>query len=296
MIYKTKGRRVFNVINGIVIVALTVSCVMPVWTMFCYSLSSSGAVSSGQVSLWPVDFTLAPYQFVMTNDRFWQAFLTTLQRLALGVPLTMLVVILAAYPLSKSTSVFRARKFYMYFFLIPMLFSGGLIPNYILIYNLKLMDSIWALILPGLVPIGNVVLLMNFFRSIPGEIEEAALIDGAGYWRVLRRIVLPLSVPALATICLFVLLGHWNAWFDGLLYMNRQEGYPLQSYLQTLLIDSRKLMVLTGNVQDMVARSKVSGQNLRAAQIFISMVPILCVYPFMQRYFTTGLVMGSVKG
>lgn len=296
MEYKTFGRKIFLCINIIFISLLTIICILPVWTIFCYSLSSSVAVGSGQVTFWPVDFTLAPYRFVMTNERFWRAFGVTCYRILLGVPVTMLMTILAAYPLSKSVHSFKARKYYIVFFLIPMLFSGGLIPSYILIYNLDLLDSIWALILPGAVPIGNVVLLMNFFRSLPEEIEEAALIDGAGYWRVLYRIILPLSIPSLATVCLFTLLGHWNAWFDGLLYMNRQEYYPLQSYLQTLLANSDQLLKLTGNLEDIVARMQVSDQNLRAAQIFISMIPILCVYPFMQRYFTTGLVMGSVKG
>lgn len=293
---KSPGRKAFLIFNTVIIALMAIACVLPVWTIFCYSLSSSVAVESGLVTFWPVDFTLAPYRFVMTNERFWRAFGVTCKRLLLGVPITMAMTILAAYPLSKSVHSFKARKYYMIFFMIPMLFSGGLIPAYILINNLNLLDSIWALILPGAVPIGNVVLLMNFFRSLPNEIEEAAMIDGAGYWSVLFRIVLPLSTPALATVCLFTLLGHWNSWFDGLLYMNRQELYPLQSYLQTLIVDSRQLMQLTGNLQDMVARMKVSNQNLRAAQIFVSMVPILCVYPFMQRYFTNGLVMGSVKG
>lgn len=296
MAISSRGQKIFTAFNVTVITLLTVVCVLPVWTVFCYSLSSSVAVNSGQVTFWPVDFTLAPYRFVISNERFWRAFGVTVHRIALGLPITMLMVILAAYPLSKNVRAFKARTFYMTLFFIPMLISGGLIPSYILINRLKLIDSIWSLILPGAVPIGNVVLLMNFFRSIPGEIEEAAMIDGAGYWMVLRKIILPLSIPSLATICLFILLGHWNAWFDGLIYMNRQEGYPLQSYLQTIIVDARKLLVLTGNIEDMVARSKVSDQNLKSAQIFISMVPVLCVYPFMQRYFTTGLVMGSVKG
>lgn len=296
MAINSRGQKIFTAFNVTVITLLTVVCVLPVWTVFCYSLSSSVAVNSGQVTFWPVDFTLAPYRFVISNERFWRAFGVTVHRIALGLPITMLMVILAAYPLSKNVRAFKARTFYITLFFIPMLISGGLIPSYILINRLKLIDSIWSLILPGAVPIGNVVLLMNFFRSIPGEIEEAAMIDGAGYWMVLRKIILPLSIPSLATICLFILLGHWNAWFDGLIYMNRQEGYPLQSYLQTIIVDARKLLVLTGNIEDMVARSKVSDQNLKSAQIFISMVPVLCVYPFMQRYFTTGLVMGSVKG
>jgi putative aldouronate transport system permease protein len=292
---KYLSRKVFVAGNTIFIFLVTLICIVPVWTLFCYSLSSSAAVSGRQVSFWPVDFTLAAYRMVMKNTRFWQALLVTLERIALGLPLSMALIILAAYPLSKSVRVFKARKYYVWVFIFAMLFSGGLIPGYILITRLGFIDTIYALILPGALPIFNVVLMMNFFRTIPDEIEEAARIDGAGQWNILIRIVLPLSGPSLATICLFVLLGHWNSWFDGILFMNRLEHYPLQSYLQTIIVDAMQLM-RNININDMMLLFQVNNDNLRAAQIFISMIPVLCIYPFIQRYFTTGIVMGSVKG
>ena len=296
MKHKTTGQKVFTVFNTIIISILTIICVIPIWTMFCYSISNSAAVSSGLVTFWPVNVTQAAYKMVMENSKFWHSFAITGKRILLGLPFTMLMIILAAYPLSKSETIFKARKYYVWIFVFTMLFSGGLIPTYVLISKMGLIDSIWALVLPGAVPVFNVVLMMNFFKSIPGEIEEAALIDGANQWTVLWRIILPLSVPSLATVTLFVLLSHWNSWFDGLIYMNRPENYPLQSYLQTIIVDSTQLMMQSGNIEDLILKMQVSNENMRAAQIFISMIPVMCVYPFLQRYFTTGIVMGSVKG
>jgi putative aldouronate transport system permease protein len=295
MKHPSTGRRVFVLANTVFASFLALICIVPIWTMFCYSISSSAAVSSKLVGFWPVDVTAAAYQRVMQNARFWKSLLVTGRRILLGLPLSMALIALAAYPLSKSETVFRARKFYVWVFIFAMLFSGGIIPSYILIIRLRLVDTIGALILPCAVPIFNVVLLMNFFRSIPAEIEDAALIDGAGQWMILWKIILPLSVPALATICLFVLLGHWNSWFDGLIYINNPDRYPLQSYLQTIIVDPAKVLQ-SFNLAEIRLWLKVNNETLRAAQIFISMIPVLCVYPFMQRYFTSGIIMGSVKG
>ena len=289
-------RKTFLMLNSMLIVLLTIVCVIPIWTMFCYSLSSSSAVSSGLVTIWPKDLTDAAYKHVMANSRFWTSLNVTFQRIALGLPITMLMIILAAYPLSKSQSTFKARKYYTVYFVFTMLFSGGMIPTYMLVNKLGLIDSIWSLVLPMAVPVFNVVLLMNFFRSLPSEIEEAALIDGASQWTILIRIMLPLSMPSLATVCLFVLLSHWNSWFDGILYMNYPRNYPMQSYLQTINTDSTQLLLQGGNIQEVMDRMKVSNDNLRAAQIFVSMIPVMIVYPFLQKYFTAGLVIGSVKG
>jgi putative aldouronate transport system permease protein len=155
------------------------------------------------------------------------------------------------------------------------------------------MDSIWALLIPSAVPVFNVILLQNFFKTIPAEIEESAYIDGAGHWVNLIFMYLPLSTPALATLSLFVVVGHWNAWFDGLIFMNRPENYPLQSYLQTVVVQRDLKAISIKDISDIIG---VSERNSKAAQIFIAMMPILLVYPFLQRYFTKGIVLGSVKG
>ena len=290
------SRRIFLATNIFIITVVTISCIIPIWNLFCMSLSDSAAVSNGSVGLWPIHFTTAAYNLVMHNGKFWGSIIVTIKRVGIGVVVNMLMIILAAYPLSKSDHTFKARKYYIWIFIVTMLFSGGLIPTYIIVSKLHLIDTIWALILPGAVPVFNVVLLMNFFRSLPVEIEESALIDGASQWKIMWKIYLPLSTPALATITLFVLLGHWNAWFDGLIYMNDPSHYPLQSYLQTTIANTTASLLQSGNLQDLIDKFKVSDKNLRAAQLFISMIPILVVYPFLQKYFTTGIVMGSVKG
>lgn len=205
----------------------------------------------------------------------------------------MLLTILVAYPLSKNTRIFPARKYYVWIFLITMLFQGGLIPWFLTIKFTGITDKIWALVLPGAVPIYNIILLLNFFRQLPKEMEEAAFIDGAGHWTTLWRIYVPTSTAALATITLFSVVGHWNSWFDGLILMNRAEHYPLQSYLQTIVI-SQNFQVMSADSYKIL--KELSNKTITTAQIFIGAMPILMVYPFLQRYFTKGIVLGSVKG
>jgi len=200
---------------------------------------------------------------------------------------------MCAYPLSKKSDVFRARKIYVWIFFFTMLFNGGLVPTFLVVYYTGILDSIWALVIPGAVNTWNIILMLNFFRSMPVELEEAAFLDGASHWNILWRIFVPLSKPAIATITLFTIVGHWNAWFDGLLYMRKSYNYPLQTYLQSLLtIDISRF--LTQEQQNIVA--KLSPKTIRSAQVFIAAFPVLCVYPFLQKYFTKGLVLGSVKG
>lgn len=248
----------------------------------------------GKVSIWPVEFTFKSYQYMAEKPQFFSSVLISLQRLLLAVPLSMLVSILAAYPLSRQDSEFKARKYYIWYFVVPMLFSGGLIPTYMIVRYTGLIDSIGALVLPYLVNVFNVILMMNFFRSIPKELEEAALMDGAGHTRVLVSIILPVSTPVLATVALFFIVNHWNSWFDGLIYMDNPEKYPLQTYLQSMVI-SRDLMVME-SLRDVRNIPDISDRTGKAAQIFLAALPVLIVYPFLQRYFTAGIVMGSVKG
>jgi len=174
-----------------------------------------------------------------------------------------------------------------------MLFSGGMIPTYMIVRYTGLLDSIWALILPGAVPVFNVILLMNFFKAVPRELEESAFMDGAGYFTILWKITLPLSLPALATLTVFSMVGHWNAWFDGMIYMSDSRNYPLQTYLQSILVSTNvKLMT---KAQAELLRL-ISDRTLKAAQVFIAAIPILLVYPFLQKYFVKGLMVGAIKG
>lgn len=293
MFYKESiGRRIFVIFNYTFCSLLAIVCILPLIHIFAISLSDNVAVNAGQVKLWPVNFTLASYEYILGEAKFFRAMSVSVLRVALGIASGMLMTVLAAYPLSKTKRQFSARQFYVWYFMIAMMVSGGLIPNYLLISSLGLLDSVWALVLPSAVNVFNIILLMNYMKSLPDEIMESAFVDGAGHFKVLFRIVLPLCKPVLATLVLFIAVAHWNSWFDGLIYMNRVQNYPLQSYLQTIVVDIN--MDLVQNVDDLLLN--VTQKSSKSAQIFLAMLPILCVYPFLQKYFTSGIVMGSVKG
>ncbi len=286
------SRRLFIVGNYAFLIALSVSCLFPLVHVLAISFSSSAAASAGKVVLWPVDFTLASYEFILQNDAFIRAFGVTLQRVALGFSLNLALTLLCAYPLSREQKHFRYRTAYAWYFVITILFGGGLIPWYLTIKETGLLDSVWALVIPGAVPVFNVILMLNFIRGLPAEISESAFMDGAGHWTVLWRIVVPLSMPVIATVSLFTLVGHWNAWFDGLILMNFPERYPLSTYLQLMVISSSTLNFSGVSLREV---AEISQRTTRAAQIFLGALPILLVYPFLQRFFVKGIVLGSVK-
>jgi putative aldouronate transport system permease protein len=289
----SRGRRTFLIVNYLFLAATAAACLLPMLNVLAVSFSASSAVSAGAVKLWPVGFTLKSYEFVIGKPEFGKAFLVSLARVAVGVPLNMLLTILVAYPLSKDRKHFRFRNYYAWYFVLTMLFSGGLIPWYMTIKMTGIIDSFWALILPGAVPIFNVILMLNFFKSLPEEIEEAAEMDGAGRWAALWRIAVPLSAPAVATLTLFCIVTHWNSWFEGLILMNSPSHYPLQSYLQTVIVGRDMSLVTTA---DIARWSEINDRTSKAAQVFVAMLPVLLVYPFLQKYFAEGIVMGSVKG
>ena len=294
--YRSKGRTLFHIFNYTFISILLFTCLVPLIHILALSFSSASYTDSNLVTFFPKGFTLAAYQFVMENQMFWQSFGVTIERLAFGVPISLALTVLAAYPLSKEEKYFPQRKIYMWLFLFVMIFNAGLVPTYLLIKDLGMMDTIWALVLPTGVNVFNVVLMMNFFRGIPHEIEESALVDGARQPVILWKLYLPLAKPSIATITLFTFMNHWNSWMDGRIYMNSTSNYPLQTYLQNVLQSSDQVLLNSNHLQSILDRMAVSGQNLRAAQLFISMLPLLLIYPFLQKYFTAGLVMGSVKG
>jgi putative aldouronate transport system permease protein len=281
-----------DVLVYVLLIVAALSCVIPFVHILAVSFSSAGPAAAGNVGLWPVDFSGAAYTYISTRVEFWRSVTVTLRRVALGVVVNMILTVLFAFPLSKTAHRFPARRYYVAYIFWAMLFSGGLIPTYMTVYRTGIIGTIWALVLPGAVPIFNVIVLMNFFRGLPDEIEEAAIIDGAGHWKVLLSIYLPLSTAALATVLMFVIIGHWNAWFDGLIYSNKSENYPLQSYMQTILAGNFANL----SIQEMAQFGKVSDRTVKAAQVFLGCMPVLLVYPFLQRYFTKGLVLGSVKG
>lgn len=285
------GTRIYVFFAYLVIAIFSIACIYPILHILALSFSSKTAVNAGLVNIIPVDFSLEAYRFVVEGGAFFNAFGVSVKRTILGVVLSMSFTVLTGYPLSKSKSKFSFRNVYMWFFVFTMLFSGGLIPGYIVVNKLGLIDTIWALVLPGAVPVYYVILFQNFVKSLPDELTEAAYTDGAGELTILRRIVLPLSKPILATLTLFIAVNHWNSWFDGMIYMNRPKNYPLQTYLQTIVVQIDVKSVAT--ISDV---ANISPRNSKAAQIILAMLPIVMVYPFLQKYFTKGIVMGSVKG
>ncbi|MGO4373793.1 carbohydrate ABC transporter permease, partial [Paenibacillus sp. MCAF20] len=270
-------------------------CVLPFVNLLAVSFSSSAAVSAGDVVFWPNGFNTKAYEFALTGDEFFRSMGISVQRVVLGTLVNLILMVLAAYPLSKTKEKVMGRGYYMGFFVFTMLFNGGLIPTYLIVVKTGLIDSIWSLILPGAIPVFSMIILMNFLRGLPEEIEESATIDGAGPVQILVMILLPLLKPALATVGLFSIVGHWNSWFDGIIYMNDTANYPLQSYLQTLLLSFEQIMLRAStDYTQLLAMMNV--RTGRAAQMFLGALPILAIYPFLQKYFTTGLVLGSVKG
>ena len=284
----------FDVILAVGLGVVCVTCVLPFVHLLAVSFSSSSAVAAGRVGFLPVEFTTASYEYVISGGRFLRAMAISLERVFWGTLLNLLLMILTAYPLSKPELI--GRKFFVVFFVITMLIGGGMIPTYLLVSNLGLKDTIWSLILPGALPVYNMIILMNFIRGLPHELEEAASIDGANAFQTLWMIIFPLLGPSLATVGLFSMVNHWNDWFNGLIYMSEPLNYPLQTYLQTLLVDFEQLLQSgsSGDIQAIL--SKMSARTGRAAQLFLGALPIMMVYPFLQKHFTKGLTIGSVKG
>ena len=229
----------------------------------------------------------------MKTSEFMKALLVSIERVFIGVPFSMLLTIMIAYPLSKESKAFYGRTFYVWFFVLTILFGGGLIPYYIVVAKTGLVNSLLSLVIPSSVQVFNILILMNFFRQLPKEIEEAACIDGAGQMAMMWRIYGPLSKPALATLVLFTTVHHWNSWFDGLIFMNLPDKYPLQTYLQNI-VSVRNMVNISADQVSMLLKMNDSTQL--AVQVILASIPILVAYPFLQRYFTKGIVLGSVKG
>ncbi|MGM1020796.1 MAG: carbohydrate ABC transporter permease [Bacillota bacterium] len=291
MYHKTTSYRIFNVFNICLLVILSIMCIVPLIHVLAVSFSAKSAADANLVGLWPVQFSLEAYKKTMNNPIFLHSIWVSVCRTILGTGLTLLITFLAAYPLSKETSVFRSRNVYSWLFVFSMIFNGGLVPFYMVIQKIHLMDSFWVLVLPGAVNTFLVILMLNFFRGIPKEMEEAALIDGAGHFRTLFSIFLPISMPSIATIALFSMVFHWNSWFDGLLYLSNAKDYPLATFLQTVIIQKdMSSMSMSPKEMELLSQTTVN-----AAQIFIGAAPILIVYPFLQKYFVKGMTLGSVK-
>lgn len=291
---KTLSSKAVNAVLYLILTLLAALCLLPILHTVALSFSEKSAAVSGKVSIWPVGFTLTAYQNMLKDSQFFRSFGNSIVRVLLGGGINIGLTILAAYPLSKNVKFFPQKNRYMWFLVFCMMFSGGMIPSYMLISKLHLLNTIWALVLPGAVPVFNVIILMNFFKELPDELDEAARLDGANPWAAMIKIFVPLAKPAIATVALFSIVGHWNAFFDGIIYINDIEKVPLQTYIQQLVVQVRDTTGMTA--EEIRQMNELSSKTFNAAKVFVTMVPVLVVYPFLQKYFVTGLVMGSVKG
>lgn len=287
-----------RVIDGTILTVLlvfTLVCLVPLLHTVAVSFSDKTAADAGRVLLTPIKVTTASYSKVLDDGQFFNAFFISVKRVVFGGLLNFVLNIMMAYALSKDVKQFPMRNIYMWFLVFTMLFSGGIVPWFMTIKSYGMLDSMWALILPHAVQVFNVILLMNFFRNLPKELSEAAEIDGAGPWYIMLRLFVPLSLPAIATVTLFSIVFHWNSFFDGLILMNKQDHYPLQTYIQTL-VAQLSAQAMTSMSPDQLAQAMaVSNRTFNAAKIIISMIPILLIYPFIQRFFIHGITLGSVK-
>ena len=262
----------------IIVLLLGLMCLLPLLNILAISFSGSAAVAANKVVFFPVDFTTAAYDKILEDNQFWRSFRISVARVAIAVVLNVVLVVLMAYPLSKSKREFKGRNIYMNLLIFAMLFNGGMIPSYLIVKELGLLNTIWALILPGAVPIFSVIMVMNFFNGIPRALEEAAIIDGATPLQVLIKVYIPCSKPVIATIALFSIVGSWNDFFSGLIYMTKVENYPLQTYIQSLSVKLEDMLNSGGSISSLVNTMEISSQNLNAAKIVVSVIPLLIIY------------------
>jgi ABC-type sugar transport system, permease component len=294
-IKKTLGEKLFDIFNLFFMILILFITLFPFWNQVVTSLSGGfGAYSSG-VLLLPRKFSLDAYKLVFEYPQLWVGFKNSIIRTILGTIISVIFTALTAYPLSKSKLPFNRLCTGLITF--TMLFNGGLIPNYLLIIKLGMMDTIWSLIIPTMIGAWNVLIMRNFFMSIPESMEESAKIDGASYLKIFIKIVLPLSLPVIATVSLWVAVGHWNSWFDAMIYMKSKDKIVLQGVLQRIIIEnnSNDIGAILRKTQG-GKNSDYTGRQLQAAIILIATIPMLMAYPFVQKYFIKGIMIGAIKG
>ncbi|MDF2922671.1 MAG: binding-protein-dependent transport system inner rane component [Paenibacillaceae bacterium] len=288
----TLGERLGSSVNSILLGLFAVVATLPFIHVVAQSLSSHHAIVSGLVTLWPVEFSLEAYKQVLNESAFWGAFRISVLRTIVGTGFSILMICLLAYPLSKS--YIKGRSAILFMIVFTMLFQGGMIPKYLVVKATGLLDTFWAYIIPNAIGAFSVIILKNFFQSVPQELEESARIDGATNVGILFRIMIPLSMPAIATLCLWSAVGNWNAFFDAVLYVTNRHLHPLQVYLRELIMFNQSNINTNG--PSSLDNSLLALESLKAAALMASTLPILILYPFLQKHFVKGIMIGSVKG
>ncbi len=291
---RTIGDYLFDSANYFILIVLVLITLYPLYYILVASLSSPAAIAKhGVMMFWPEDVTMKYYKAVFDNPMIAIGYRNTIFLVVVGTAINMLLTIFAAYALSRKWLM--GRNIFMFIIVITMFFGGGLIPSYLLVRELGLFNTIWALIIPGAVSSWNVIMMRTYFVGIPDSLEESARMDGANDFHILFRIILPVSMPIIAVMILFYAVGHWNAWFSASIYLKDKKLYPLQLVLRSILINnSIREMGDTGYTSSGSAREITKG--LKYATVIASTLPILFIYPFVQKYFIKGIMIGSIKG
>ncbi|MEG0513715.1 MAG: carbohydrate ABC transporter permease [Clostridia bacterium] len=286
--YRSLGGTVMDIVIYAVMIFVLLICLVPFVYMLALSLSDPKAIINGKVTFFPVGWNVDAYKQIFDYPNFFRAYGNTIFYTVAGTAISLVMTCLFAYPLSKT--FLRGQRFFMKLVVISMFFTGGLIPNYLLISNLHITGTIWAMLLPFAINQFNLIILVNFFKTLPVEIEEASLIDGLNYFGILLRMVVPLSTAALATVGLYTAVFFWNDWFNGLIYLNTAQ-YPVMLFLRNIVNGTAMLGDAAGS-----ADKSTIAISIKSAVIITSTLPIIILYPFLQKYFVKGLTVGSVKG
>ena len=296
IINRSYSDKIFDVVNTTIMIVLLFIFAWPLWFVFIASFSDPNEVWLGNVVLWPKGFTMESYKAVWEYRSIWTGYANTIFYTVIGTVFNLIMTVCAAYPLSRTD--FVPRKFFQWMFMFTMYFGGGLIPTYLVVSELGIVNTRWAMIIPGAMSVYNMLVVRNYFmNSIPPSLQEAATLDGANSVQYLLKIVLPLSKPVIAVIALYYAVGHWNDFYTALVYLYDEKLLPLQTFLRDMLMSSKMTMNnLSGMDPETVARKMRIAQTLKYSAIIVSTVPVLCIYPFIQKYFVKGVMIGAVKG
>ncbi|MDF2921344.1 MAG: carbohydrate transporter permease [Paenibacillaceae bacterium] len=288
----TQGEKIFYSLNYIILILIGLSCVLPLVHVFSLSLSDRHAIASGNVIFWPVNLNAGGYSALFKETPIVTAFVNSVVITVVGATLNMVFTILAAYPLSKR--YFIGRRFYSFAVIFTMIFSAGVIPSYLVVKALGLLNGYGSLWLPGLVSVWNLMVLRSFFEGLPEELEEAARMDGCSEWRLILQIVLPLSGPVIAALSLFYGVAHWNAFMNVLIYINDSGKYNLAVLVQQMIQNQTLMQEIS--VHDPGLANSITPEGVKSAGVVVMTLPMLIIYPFVQKYFVKGVMIGAVKG
>ncbi|MGX7100178.1 sugar ABC transporter permease [Globicatella sp. HMSC072A10] len=287
---ESKQYKIFKYFNNILLLLIVFLTLYPVLNIVAKSFSSEGYINSGQVGIFPKGFNLTTYKLIISDKWFWLNYKNTVVYTVVGTFISLVLTTLLAYGLSKPNLRFRGILIGIAVF--TMFFGGGLVPNYVLIRELGLMNTMWAVVLPGAISIYNMLIMKSFFEGIPKELEEAASIDGLGQFRILWNIILPLSKPIIATMVLFYAVSYWNSWFSAFLYFDKKELFPVTLYLRNLIKGATGAMDAGASNADSLSQINA---NIKSVTMVLTILPIVTIYPFVQKYFVSGIMLGSVK-